>query len=441
MPAGPSSLGNRNAYDGPTIKPKSSTPAIGVPPLVRPGGAAGGSERSPGRGLIPIEGAARAAVRSTVHTDPFAFWMSYYKTHDESAGELHETVRLLGANERMRDVEAALRGYLTNRGKNAEAWMYRALAMAIHMNHGSPAYVADALNYAAVLAHRSHNPNDLVSVADTMVKLDHVEGQGALLDEAAAKIPHRTEPLKMSANLALRQKDPVRMADAVEKLLALGWPGEDDFVRTECRRVVELLAKSLREDGRTQEATTLQERLAGSEARDVYVRLTWDGYADFDLAVDEPLGVTASYDLPRTVFGGSIIKNGFGKHPEEVYVCPRGFDGNYTVHIRTIWADPSQPVVRLTLETIAHEGTPREQKQVYTLTPDKLDKTFVVYLQGGRRKTVLPFINPLAGRIEYQANRKVTAKHSRSSRGPSLGTPAPDTKARAAAKDADKPKS
>ena len=41
----------------------------------------------------------------------------------------------------MRDVEAALQGYLWNRGSNAEAWMYRALAMAIEMNQGSPADV------------------------------------------------------------------------------------------------------------------------------------------------------------------------------------------------------------------------------------------------------------------------------------------------------------
>jgi hypothetical protein len=357
--------------------------------------------------------------------------MDYFRKHDEAAGELHETVRLLGANAKMREVEAVLRGYLTNRPKNAEAWMYRALALAIHINHGSPAHIADALKYAAILAHHSHNPNDLISVADTMAILDHLDGQGALLDEAAAKIPHINVPLKMSVNLAQRQKDPIRMGNTVEKLLALGWPGEDEYIRTECRRQVDTMAKSLREDGREKEADALQARLVESEARDVYVRLTWDGYADFDLAVDEPLGVTAGYELPRTVFGGSVLKNGFGKNPEEIYVCPRGFDGNYTIHIRQIWADSEKPVVRLTLETIAHEGTPQEQKQVYTLTPDKIDKTYVIYLSGGRRKTVLPYIDILAGRIEYQANRRVTAKHSRASRTPGPGTPGGSSKAAA----------
>jgi hypothetical protein len=401
-----------------------------MPPLVGSAGAAN-APRAPGRGLIPIEGAARVAAKHGVHADPFAFWMDYYKKHDESPGELHETVRLLEVNRRFREVEAALKGFLWNHSNHAEAWMYRALALAIQINQGSPADIQTSLNYAADLAQRSHNPNDLVSVADTMFLMGQLDRVGALLDEAAARIPHRNEPLKMSVNLAQRTKDPVRMRTAIEKLLALGWPGEDDYVRSECRRQSDLLAKALREDGRVQEATVLLDGLTASEGRDVYIRLTWDGYADFDLAVDEPLGVTASYDLPRTVFGGSIIKNGFGSHPEEVYVCPRGFDGDYTVHIRTIWADEEKPVVRLKLETIVREGTPQEHREVHVLQPDKLDKTFVVHLAGGRRKTILPYIDVLAGRLEFQAKRPVTAKHSRASRSPGAGR---EPKARAAAK-------
>jgi hypothetical protein len=432
-------LGNRHAYDGPTVKPKSSTPDAGVPPLVRPGGAAD-SERSPVQKLIKIEGAPTTATKPAVHADPFAFWMSYYKTHDESAGELATTVRLLEQSRRMLDVEAVLRGYLWNIGtKSAEAWMYRALALAMKINQRSPADVRTALNYAADIARRTHNPNDLVTVADTMMFMGQLDRVGALLDEAAAKVPHRNETLKMSVNLSLQQKDPVRMGDAIEKLLALGWPGEDDYIRADCRRVADLLAKSLREEGREPEATDLLGRLAASETRDVYIRLTWDGYADFDLAVDEPLGVTASYELPRTVFGGSVIKNGFGSHPEETYVCPRGFDGDYTVHIRTIWTDPQKPVVRLKLETIAHEGTAQEQKDVYTLAPEKLDKTFVVHLSGGRRKTVLPYIDPLAGRFEVQAKGRPAPKKAKDPKAMSLGAPAPEPKGRTAPKDKAKP--
>jgi hypothetical protein len=215
------------------------------------------------------------------------------------------------------------------------------------------------------------------------------------------------------------------MGDTIEKLLALGWPGEDDYIRAESQRMAENLAKTLRQEGRSPEADALLARLAQSEARDVFIRLSWDGSADFDLAVDEPLGVTASYDMPRTVFGGSILKNGFGSHPEEVYVCPRGFDGDYTVHIKTIWTDDKKPVIRLKLETIAHEGSPQEQKRVYTISPEKIDTTFVVHLSDGRRKTVLPFNDLLAGKVQFQAQGKTAQKSAAKGPGPAQKKPSP----------------
>ena len=73
--------------------------------------------------------------------------------------------------------------------------------------------------------------------------------------------------------------------------------------------------------------------------------------------------------MPRTVFGGALIKNGYGTHPEEIYVCPRGFNGKYTIRVSNIWADPKQPVTRLTLEVITHEGTSREKKETRNLKP------------------------------------------------------------------------
>ena len=73
--------------------------------------------------------------------------------------------------------------------------------------------------------------------------------------------------------------------------------------------------------------------MTASEARDLFFRLSWDGEADFDIVVEEPLGATASYPRPARVFGGSILWNGYGSHPDEIYVCPRAFDGDYTIRV------------------------------------------------------------------------------------------------------------
>ena len=68
-------------------------------------------------------------------------------------------------------MHAAILGYLKNSGvpsRATEPWMYEALALALKMNNGPDADVKKALDYAADLAQRTHNPNHLVSVADRL---------------------------------------------------------------------------------------------------------------------------------------------------------------------------------------------------------------------------------------------------------------------------------
>ena len=407
-------------------------------PLIRPRG-------DQGQNLIPIEPRGSNSIKSGsgTHSDPFTFWMNYYRTKDPkktNPEKLRETVSLLNVSGKPRDVYAALRAYLTLHPALSEPWMYQALSVAIDMNQGSPADTKTALNYAADLAQRSHNPNFLVSVADNMIMKGYLDRVGPLIDEAADKVPHRSEPLIMSINLAQKTKDPRRMGESIDRLLSLGWPGQDEYFRTESRNQAETLAKSLREEGRGPEADALLAKLTNSESRDLFIRLSWDGQADFDLSVEEPLGATASYLIPRTVFGGSVIKSGYGSHPEEVYVCPRGFDGDYTVRIENIFVDPGKPTTHLTLETIVHEGTAKEKKTVYNLVTDQLKKPIVVHLTDGRRKNVLPYVNPVATMVEAQAQLKKDSKSRKRARSLSPPPPGADLKPLQSSKDAPKPK-
>src|SRR5262249_1178480 len=158
-----------------------------------------------------------------------------------------------------------------------------------------------ALGYAADLAVQSRNPNYLVSVADQMFLLGYLDRVGTLLDQAAELVPYSAGPSVMSINLAQKTKDPKRMGDAVDRLLSLGWPGDpgfDEGVRRETRKQVETLARSLREEGRTDEADALLKRLSDSEARDLFIRLSWVGDADLDLVVEDPLGATTKVSTP-----------------------------------------------------------------------------------------------------------------------------------------------
>ena len=405
-------LGRKAADPGSVLERPKTTGQAPQP------GATSPNDRYAKGNLIPIP-SGPPTVRPSASSDPYKYWSDYYRKHDETADELHETVRLLNRSNKPREVHAAVLGYLQHRRKNAEPWMYEALALAIEMNGGRPEDVKTSLNFAADLAQRTHNPNHLISAADKLMLKGYYDRVGALIDEAATKIPHRAEPLLMSVNLAQATKDPKRMADAIAKLLSVGWPGQDEYYRRESRKQAERLAKTLTEEGRADDAKTLLDSLPDAEARDLYVRLTWDGNADYDLVVHEPLDATVTYLMPRSVFGGSLIQNGYGSHPEEVYVCPQGFNGDYTIQINMIYNDPKKPATRLNLETIVHEGTPDERRESVSLIPDDPQaKPVVVKLTGGRRTTVLPFISPMAVRqsVQEAIGKKVDAEKGKPSK-------------------------
>jgi len=401
--------------DQPSVKAADPASVLDKPKGVapQPSAPAGGDPR---KGLIRVPDGP-STLKPVTSSDRYAYWSEYYRKHDESADQLHDTVRMLNRSDKPRDVHAAILGYLQHRRKNAEPWMYEALAMAIEMNGGRPEDVKTSLDFAADLAQRTHNPNHLISAADKLMLKGYYERVGPLIDEAAGKIPHRAEPILMSINLAQQTKDSKRMAESIKTLLSVGWPGQDEYFRTESRKQAETLAKALTEEGKADDAKALLAVLPDAEARDVYIRLSWDGSADYDLVVQEPLGATVTYQMPRSVFGGALIQNGYGSRPEDVYVCPRGFDGDYTVRINMIYNDPKKPATRLSLETITHEGTPEEHREAVSLIPDDSQaKPVVVHLKGGRRTKVLPFVSPMAVRqsVEDALGKKLDSGKSTS---------------------------
>ncbi|MEW4567668.1 hypothetical protein AB1L88_07335 [Tautonia sp. JC769] len=377
----PISPGRRPGAEGPKISSRSEKAAEKEAPLVR---------RRP--------------------TDQeLATWSAHFKGRETSARDLLETVVRLKGKGQMAEVEAALRGYLDRPDVPKEAWMYQMLAVIFDYNQAEPAFVQQALGYAAMVADRpgeEGTPESLLTIVDLMAAREVFEievplGEGRsrtirvadLLDHAADRLPGRADPWVKSLDLAERQLDADRMARAVEGLMALGWPGVDDAWRNECRLRTLALAKRLREAGRASEADSLIARLEAAEPRDLYARLTWNGFGDLDLLVEEPLGATARLSTPRTVFGGALIKNGRGSDAEEVYVCPRGFDGTYRFRIEEIVSDPDEPITAATLEVITHEGGAEERVQTFAIDP-RAPKPVEVTLEGGRRTEVLPYVVP-----------------------------------------------
>ena len=276
--------------------------------------------------------------------------------------------------------------------------MYIALAIAVEELKGKPEDIKLALNYAADAAQRTHNPNDLVKAADALFVKGYYERIGPLLDEAAAKVPHRYEPLAMSINLARMTKDPKRMGDSIERLLSLGWPGRDDYFRRESLKQAEELATRLREEARGKEADELLARLSAAEARDLFIRLTWDGDADYRPGHTR----TSRRGSPILDAPNSLRRidpqERLRQSPGGNLRVPRG-DSMATIRFASPRSTPiptnHQPS-SLSRQSPTRERPTRKNRRSHSRPDDPQAKPVVVPLKGGRRKTVLPFLTPEA---------------------------------------------
>ena len=283
-----------------------------------------------------------------------------------------------------------------NHPKLAEPWMYELLATSIEINQGSAADVKKSLNFAADLAQRTHNPNHLVSVADQLFMRGYFERVGPLLDEAMPQVPHRSEPMVMSINLAQKTKDPIRMADAIDRLLSLGWPGQDEYFRIEAANQVDALAKSLREEERGERG-----RRAPSQA---------DGIAGARPVRPADLGWQRRF---RPCRRRAARRDGQLPDPahrlwrlrdqEWIRVSPRR-SLRLPAGIRRRLHDSRQHDLDRPEQAgdsvdpgNDHSRRDREREEADPQPiPDKPNKPVIVTLSGGRRKLALPFVDPMA---------------------------------------------
>lgn len=424
--------------------------------LTPPGRADTSQTKSPSRDRGATGAPGPAAVSGAIgapkaNTSPVADYDAYYgKQKEVSEAQILMDVGYLRGIKDWTGIEKALAAYLKHHGKHASPWMYEQLGMAkeILNKEGkgpkrTPESIRLCFGQAADLARRSKDPIALIAACDSLLlrKYHQIDLPAPsapvrlteLLDQAIAAAPQKPQPILMSLVLAESQKDPKRAYDAAEKLMSLGWPGVDGAWRVEVPKRLNALVKALREDGREADAMSLEERIPGLEARDVVIRVTWGGDAMLELFVDEPLGATASHFSPRTVFGGALVKEGTPKDHEIVYVCPRGFDGEYVARVGVLYNDPKKPAQVAVVELITHEGTGQEKVQIRKVSISKPAASRVT-LEGGRRKEVLPYEVPLQINTPKADAAKPKADANPSAPAPKASTPAPKTPAPAPAR-------
>lgn len=99
--------------------------------------------------------------------------------------------------------------------------------------------------------------------------------------------------------------------------------------------------------------------------RDVKIVLTWDTPTDVDLWIIDPTGEKCYYANKATQSGGNLdvdITDGYGP---ETFTMAKALPGEFNVQVQ-YYGSYGAPLTRVRVDVVLHEGTPREERKMYT---------------------------------------------------------------------------
>jgi hypothetical protein len=180
-------------------------------------------------------------------------------------------------------------------------------------------------------------------------------------------------------------KDTEGMEWAAGNLLGRDWPVDNQELHQTAKERLEGLTKTLQTQNRKSDAQKMASAVNKLMRRDLVIQLSWQGDADLDLEVKEPIGTLCSFLQRQTPGGGILLGDTLLERWRETYAAAEAFPGEYQVTIRRIWGQPLGS--KATLKIIQHQGTPDESVQQETIVFDRTH-TLQVVLKEGRRKSL-----------------------------------------------------
>ncbi len=322
----------------------------------------------------------KAAIEAMLRSDPRTFWPRFFQRHGNRITEstvrilLQTLVRHKAYGHAVELLRTAIR-----EGK-AKPWMYEALAMVLRLAGHPDREVEEALLSAADSI--SDSPLSLYRVAEQLAKFGHHRAALNLLRRAAALAPDVAQPYEKALVLALQLDDPDALEWAATNLLSRAWREDHFRLHRLAYAAVEEMVRKLERNGDLERATQLRMAVREADQRDLVIRVTWQGEADVDVRVLEPIGTECSIRNRRTAAGGVLVQDGMGQRPEEIYICPRAFPGVYQVFCKKVWGNVLGNRVRI--EVTRWQGTEAEQTEVHYAIVDQQEPV-LVKLPRGRR--------------------------------------------------------
>ena len=327
------------------------------------------------------------------------------------AASVRQTVRDLMHEKKFGEVTELLQASL--RQGFVDSWMYEALGLAMQADNASADDVERALLSAVDLA---GSEEQVLYVAEYLSRAGLHERALSLYRQIGTSNPDRLESFVAALGLGQRLNDVDAIQWACVGILSQTWRPDEQSVADNAYRIAKSHYETLLSKGRRTEAEALDKAVRGALSRDVWVRVTWTGDADVDIAITEPNGTVCSLRNPRSTGGGVLLGDvsaADGKSSaqgfSESYVCGEGFPGEYRVLIRNVWGRPTSGKVTVDVYTnYRSEKQGFERKQIPL--GDK-NAEVVFKLDEGRRQDPLPEAKVArVAKVQNQVNQAILAQ-------------------------------
>ncbi len=319
-----------------------------------------------------------ASNKPKIDVDPKQAWEAALAKSNIHAGFVIATVDFLTQNKQY-DHAAEFLKAVFRKGVDLRPWMFDALALNLELSQGDPVEVERALLSAADLI--PEGGMGYLTAAKAMARHRHWQRALEFCQQAAARTPGDPTSYVFALEYATEAKDAKALSWAAKALLSRDWPMSLDLHALALSKLDEMSAW-LAKEGRTQDAERLHLTRGTTKQRDLIVRLTWQGDADLDLHVKEPVGTSCSFLHRESPAGGVLQSDLSATKRTQVYSVAEGFSGAYQLTVRRAWGRPMGN--KAVLEIITRAGTGDETIRRETLTVDQ-DSTFTVQLDHGRR--------------------------------------------------------
>lgn len=271
----------------------------------------------------------------------------------------------------------------------SQTWMYEVLAGAMQVT-GRPEAEVERVLLSGVDFTAVDVPNMMFSAA-YLTRFGLRSRALHLYRQASGLAPWRPEPYVLGLKLAREAKDPEALEWAATGILTQAWMKDHESLHQQADQAVAEAEQLFQKRGDMARLKQFRDQIAAARQRDLILRLTWNGDADLDLVVEEPLGTICSRQQKYSRGGGVLVHDGVGPKPQnayELYVCPVASPGDYRITVKYLLGNVVAKQAKLTI--IRHQGTPQETTTSQSLAIVGEESVLRLTLKSGRRTELGP---------------------------------------------------